>query len=123
MPTKPSSENPTTLLFRGVHARHPAIDAARKGLVVPGDANGTVTPEQHNRGGVSENSPYTSWTFDREIAESHADDYGRDGVILKLPLTDPEPSDTWSWETSPDLLDEQEILLRGYRSGATVELL
>jgi hypothetical protein len=109
------------VVYRGVHAEHPALAAAREGIVTPGKIDGTVTPEEHNRGDVSAISPYTSWSFEREIAESHADDYGQEGVILKLPLSEPEPGDTWSWESSPDAFEEKEVLLRGYRTGATVE--
>jgi len=109
------------VVYRGVHAQHPALAAARRGIVTPGDMDGTVTPAEHNRGDVSADSPYTSWTFDRSIAESHADEYGPGGVILMLTFSAPEPGDKWSWEGSPDLFDEDEVLLRGYRTGATVE--
>jgi len=110
-------------VYRGVHAGHPALAAALQGVVIPGKIDGTVAPEEHNRGDCSAISPYTSWTFDREIANSHADDFGPGGVILRLPKTEPKPGDTWSWVESPDIYDEQEVLLRGERSGVTVELL
>ena len=46
--------------YRGVSAKHPQIEAARRGSAVPGDVNGTVTPEEHNAGGMADKSPYTS---------------------------------------------------------------
>lgn len=111
-----------TVLYRGVHALHPALANAKRGKVVPGDIHGSVTPEEHNRGGASDASPYTSWTMDREAAEYHARRFGPGGVILRLPTIGPEAHDAWSWERSPDIFEEEEILLRGARSGATVEL-
>jgi hypothetical protein len=88
--------------------------------VVPGDILGTVTPEDHNRGGVSARSPYTSWTTERKAAEIHARKFGSEGVLLVLPVGAPQPDDSWSWEWSPDPYGEQEVLLRGVRTGATV---
>jgi hypothetical protein len=108
------------LLYRGVHAGHPALSDALLGRAVPGDIHGNVTPEDHNRGEVSALSPYTSWTGDRDVADYHARRNGSGGVILELPMDDPLPSDGWSWEPSPDNFDEQEVLLRGHRTGATV---
>jgi len=109
-------------LYRGVHARHPALSAALEGNVVPGNPHGTITPEEHNLGGVSANSPFTSWTRDRHVARMYATSSGPGGVVLRLPVGNPTPGDTWSWEWSPDEYLEGEVLLRGPRSGATVEL-
>ncbi|MGB6692165.1 MAG: hypothetical protein WBE76_30340 [Terracidiphilus sp.] len=81
-----------------------------RGNVIPGDIHDIVTPEQHNRGNVSDISPYTSWTKEREVAEFHARRLGPGGVILKLPMIGPDPHDPWSWERSPDIFEEQEIL-------------
>jgi len=123
MAAKAASERPVLYLFRGVHARHPALAEALRGRAVPGDIRGRVTPEEHNRGDVSDVSPYTSWTTERDVAEYHARSFGPGGVILILSSAGPEPNDAWAWERSPDIFEEQEILLRGPRSGATVELL
>jgi hypothetical protein len=57
---------------RGVHARHPALAEALRGEVIPGDPNGAITPEQHNAGGYSAESPYTSWTHDFNVARDFA---------------------------------------------------
>lgn len=108
------------LLYRGVHAGHPALAEAKRGAVVPGDIHGIVTPENHNRGGVSVTSPYTSWTRDRKVAEIHAQRHGPGGVILAFAVGGPQPDDEWCWEWSPDAYGGQEILLRGVRTGATV---
>ncbi len=110
-------------LYRGVHARHPKLAAALKGEVIPGDVNGMITPEEHNAGGFSSNSPYTSWTRNKVVARRHAKLKGPGGVILRLPVGAPLPGDEWSWEWSPDEFFEDEVLLRGRRSGARVELL
>jgi hypothetical protein len=108
-------------LYRGVHAQHPALKEAMQGRVAPGNIYGVFSPDQHNRGGVSEMCPYTSWTAERKVAEYHARRFGPGGVILKLPPNDPERREAWSWEQSPDIFEEQEILLRRPRSGATFE--
>ena len=110
-------------LYRGVHARHPVLTEARKGLVVPGDIDGKITPEEHNSGGISSKSPFTSWTTRLEIARRYAQANGPGGVVLRLTGGPPLPTDSWAWEWSPDEYGEDEILLRGQRSGATVEML
>jgi hypothetical protein len=109
--------------YRGYHAEHPSLIDAAQGRVIPGNPKGTITLEIHNRGGQSENSPFTSWTTDREIARRFALDKGPGGILLTLPAGAPKHSETWAWEHSPDAWGEDEILLRGERSGATVELL
>ena len=110
-------------VYCGVHAGHPTLGSALKGDVEPGDVNGIVTPEEHNRGGFSARSPFTSWTRDRDVARGYAASEGAGGVILRLPIGAPSPSDEWWWEWSPDEFFEDEVLLRGRRTGATVELL
>ncbi len=65
--------------------------------------NGTVTPEEHNAGGMADKSPYTSWSHeDIETARFHANKDGPGGVILRVPVGAPKEGDTWSWEWSPD---------------------
>ncbi len=107
-------------LYRGVSAKHPAIEDARQGVVKPGNINGSVTPDEHNAGGRSADSPYTSWTRDPEIAKWWANREGPGGTVLQLPTGAPAAGDSWSWEYSMDAYGEQEVLLRGCRSGATV---
>jgi hypothetical protein len=96
------------------------IGRARQGDVVPGDENGAVTPHVHNRGGASAISPFTSWTHDFRIAQSYAISGGEGGLVLRFPTGAPPASERWSWEWSPDVYGEQEVLLRGARGGATV---
>ncbi|MDY2566705.1 RHS repeat-associated core domain-containing protein, partial [Pseudomonas syringae] len=107
-------------LFRGVSANHPEIGNARNGIAKPGNANSDITPELHNRGGASKDSPYTSWTRDPKIAKWWAEKEGPGGVVLGTPTGAPKPGDSWSWELSPDRYGEMEILLKGNRSGLEV---
>ncbi|MCI3943271.1 type IV secretion protein Rhs [Pseudomonas syringae] len=110
----------TCELFRGVSANHPEIGNARNGIAKPGNANSDITPELHNRGGASKDSPYTSWTRDPKIAKWWAEKEGPGGVVLGTPTGAPKPGDSWSWELSPDRYGEMEILLKGNRSGLEV---
>jgi hypothetical protein len=108
-------------VYRGVHARHPMRAAALKGTVVPGDPEGDITPEEHNLLDESTASPFTSWSYSETIARRFAASRGPGGVLLCLPISNPGEEDAgWSWEQSPDVYDEQEILLRGIRMGAEV---
>jgi len=109
-----------TFLYRGVHANHPQSAAARMGIVIPGKIDGAISPKDHNRGGLEEQSPFTSWTDDRDFAECIRDLYGPGGVLLRVPEGAPSPGDTWSWEWSPDRYLERELLLRGVRIGIEV---
>lgn len=108
-------------LYRGIPANHPAMAAALRGEVVPGNIQSNLTPEEHNLGGQQANSPFTSWTRDRSVAERYAKRFGPGGIILRLPAQAPQPGDSWRWEWSPDIYGEAEVLLRGFASGATVE--
>jgi hypothetical protein len=108
-------------LYRGVHGKHPQIAAARAGVVVPGDPDGMITAKQHNAGGFSELSPYTSWSERIEVARIHAfPSYSPRGVVLRVPDSKPGPNDTWDWEASPDASGEYEVLLFGVRMGLEV---
>ncbi len=107
-------------VYRGVRADHPALDAARNGIAVPGDEDGRVAAAEHNLGERLGESPFTSWTHILETARVHANAAGPGGVILVLLLGAPAAEDRWSWEWSPDLFYEGEVLLRGIRSGAEV---
>jgi hypothetical protein len=109
-------------LYRGVHANHPQIAAARLGIVIPGRIDGLISPKDHNRGGLEAQSPFTSWTDNRKFAESFRDLYGPGGVLLRVLEGAPSTGDTWSWEWSPDRYFERERLLRGVRIGVEVVL-
>lgn len=107
-------------VYRGLHAGHPALEDGKKGIVTPGNVNGTVSPYEHNLGGVSQKSPYTSWSSDYEMAMNFAMSKGPGGVILTLPYNPKEKGDCWNWQQSPDMFQEKEVLLKGVRSGAQV---
>ena len=107
-------------MYRGVYAGHPSYPAAITGVIVPGDVSGLVTPEQHNLGDSSAHSSYTSWTHLREVAMNFAVSRGSGGLLLRLPLGAPGNTDGWTWEMSPDVWLEEEVLLRGVRIGAEV---
>jgi hypothetical protein len=90
------------------------------GLVIPGNQNGRVTAELHNLGGVSSLSPFTSWTVHFQIALNYAKSNGSGGLILYVPAGQPSDTDPWSWQFSPDLFHEGEVLLRGIRVDALI---
>ena len=104
-----------SFLYRGVHALHPALADARRGIVRPADVDSTLSAAEHNLGGYSDRSPYTSWTSDEAIALEHAQWNGSGGILLRVPSGSPEKGDDWSWEFSPDIYFEDEMLLRGIR--------
>ncbi|AWH88637.1 hypothetical protein [Limnobaculum parvum] len=100
--------------YRGVHLGHPEWDNALNGKVVPGNINSQLSAEEHNLGGFSDISPFTSWTDNPNIARYFA---GDDGIILRVPTGSPKSGDNWSWKISMDEYLEREILLKGPRSG------
>ena len=106
--------------YRGVHGRHPALAAARNGMVIPGSLTGTITAQLHNEGFPADLavSPFTSWTVRRSVAEARASLYSI-GVLLRLPA-EPVSGPGWQWEGSPDEFLEYEVLLRGIRMDAEV---
>jgi len=110
----------TSFRFRGVDAMHPRLAEAKVGTVLPGNVCGTVSPEAHNLGGRSADSPYTSWTADRDVAKYYAEKKGFGGVILMAPVGAPTPGAQWQWVHSPDVWGEDEVLLQGPRFGLGV---
>ncbi len=109
-------------MYRGLHFGHPEMKRGRKGLIYPGNVFGTITPSQHNVGGVSADSPFTSWSFDYEVAYTNATDRaGGLGIVLRLPWDGERAGEGWEWVDSPNGYEtESEILLRGIRMGAEV---
>jgi hypothetical protein len=87
---------------------------------VPGNLSGDISPEAHNLGGQAVDSQFTSWTRDPSIAFMHANKNGTGGVVLKVPEGAPPSNASWSWQWSPDVWGESEVLMRGTRSGAEV---
>ena len=103
-------------IYRGVHCQHAKLEEARQGRAVPGDVNGTVTPEQHNAGSFSDLSPYTSWSTRKEVADYFARRRrGGNGVILTKTV---RRSDLVA---SPDRTGEDEVLLKGEITDCQVE--
>lgn len=103
-------------IYRGVHSQHPVLAEALAGKAVPGNVNGAVTPDQHNDGGYSDQSPFTSWTTRREVAEYYARRRsGGHGVILAKVVKPHELI------PSPDRMGEGEVFLRGEVAGCQVE--
>jgi hypothetical protein len=103
-------------VYRGVHSQHPVLAEARAGKAVPGKMNGTITPEQHNDGGYSDQSPYTSWTTRREVAEYYASRRsGGNGVILTKTVKRAE------LVASPDRMGEGEVFLLDQVADCQVE--
>ncbi len=107
-----------TYVYRGVHAKHPMRAAALKKTVIPGDPNGDMTPTEHNRLDLSDASPFTSWSASIEVARRFAKSRGSGRVLLRLPRSEPQPGDSWSWHESPDTFGEKEIILKGIRMDA-----
>jgi hypothetical protein len=105
----------TADVYRGVHAKHPMLEAARRGIVIPGNENGSVTPEEHNYGLRLDESPYTSWSYSLEEAHRHGADWGAGYVVLKLNTGSRGERTNCAWERSPDIFGEEEVLLRGVR--------
>jgi RHS repeat-associated protein len=107
-------------LYRGVSAKHPAFADARRGIAAPALGNGGASAQEHNEGGHSGQSQYTSWSRQKSIAQWHANKDGSGGVLLSAPFGAPKEGDCWSWEFSDDVYGEDEVLLRGRRSGLGV---
>ena len=108
------------MLYRGVHGQHPALEAARRGEVIPSAPESDLPAEDHNGGGYSDVSPFTSWTYDRAYAYLLARRAGPGGIVLEVPDREPGPNDLWSWHISPDEDSEDEVLLRGIRLNVEV---
>jgi RHS repeat-associated protein len=72
------SENSTTL-FRGVNESRPEFNNALNGKAIP--KGGNATPAEHNAGNT--NSPFTSWTTNRAVAENYALRPNGNGVVLE----------------------------------------
>jgi hypothetical protein len=104
------------VVYRGIERAHPQFEAATRGTARPRSADGDVTPDEHSAG-LTEGSPFTSWTRRREVAERYA---GPGGVVLVWPLGPPPEGAEWSWEWSPDVYFEHEVLIRGTVRGARV---
>jgi hypothetical protein len=84
-------------LYRGVNAKHPAIEDAKQGIVRPANPTAQMTPEAHAEGGGTGQSQFVSWKKNKDIALDHASKDGPGGVLLTVPVGSPGPADTWRW--------------------------
>jgi len=107
-------------IYRGVHAKHPALHEARRGVVRPANPESFISADQHNFGFVSVISPYTSWTHDLQRALWHCNKSGPGGVLLRVPSGAPARDETWSWVYSRDRWFEAEVLMQGVRLNVEV---
>jgi RHS repeat-associated protein len=102
-------------VYRGISPSHPAYADALQGNAYPRNPASQVTPEEHNLGNTD--SPFTSWSHDPDIARRFA---GDDGVVMRWPTGAPPEGAPWSYEWSPDVFMEKEVLIRGPVEGAQV---
>jgi hypothetical protein len=99
-----------------------ALSATKQRRAVPGNINGTVSAEAHNLDAHNvASSPFTSWTHDLSVALTIALKVrGEEGVLLRVQVGASPEGATWSWEWSPDVYGEQEVLMRGVSNGLEV---
>ncbi|MGN6231376.1 MAG: RHS repeat-associated core domain-containing protein, partial [Trinickia sp.] len=90
-----------SFLYRGVSAKHPAIEEAKRGIVRPANPSAQMTPEEHAEGGGTGESQYVSWTKSKDLALDHANKDGPGGVLLSVPVGAPGPGDAWRWGLDP----------------------
>jgi hypothetical protein len=105
------------LYLRGVSSDHPELANAKQGNIQPANQNSKVSSTDHNTGGVSGSSPYTSWTPSPDVALTHANKSGPGGIVVAVPVGPPPRGANWRWEFSDDAYMEQEILMQGRREG------
>ncbi len=97
------------LVYRGMSQNHKRFKEALLGKAPP--RGGHASAAEHNIGNTD--SPYTSWTTNPKVADGYA---GEKGAVLIVDLEDFEGS----WEMSPDVFREDEILIKGAVENATV---
>jgi RHS repeat-associated protein len=99
------------ILYRGVTNGHPGYENALIGTAIP--RGGTASPQDHNEWDDTR-SIYTSWTRSYEWAKYYANRNPGGGVILtaKIPKS--------RQVKSPDVYREQEVLVTGIVTGASV---
>lgn len=114
----------STPLFRGVNEHHHVFEDAQRGTAWPGDVLSPVDAAAHVRGATAD-SPLTSWTTNRRVAEGFASDpsgagvynpEGR-GVILSTTLEE----HAHKVVPGPSIPKEAEVLIKGIVSDAHVE--
>jgi hypothetical protein len=105
-----------TPIYRGIHVGHHAWADALRGIASPADPEGHEDVDAHNAGGTRK-SRLTSWTHDRSVAVARA---GPGGLLLEWMTGMAPPDAGWHFLGSPDLFDEQEVLVSGTLVGVWV---
>jgi len=111
-------------LYRGINESHPGFSEAQDGIAIP--RGGDSTPMQHNSTGTTE-SPYTSWTTDKEVAENYALRPGGQGVVLETKasqntLVESPNTKQVLLKQNGKVVSENEALIKGDVRGAKVEV-
>jgi RHS repeat-associated protein len=101
-------------VYRGIHGGHPDLPNAYNGQANP--IGGHSDPARHNE--MFNDSEFTSWTTDRNVAVDFATRWGDGGGVL-LEQSVPRSS----LIKSPDVYRESEVLRLGPVSGATPTIL
>ena len=115
---RPNTNDPSrTPIYRGVAQDHHAFSEALLGQAWPGDILGHTNAEWHNMIEDTSNSNLTSWTTNRDVAESFATKGGTTcGVVLESSIEE----NLDRLVESPDAYGESEVLIRGVVSDARV---
>jgi RHS repeat-associated protein len=111
----------TVTIYRGVNESHPGFSEAENGNAIP--RGGDATPYEHNAGNTK--SPYTSWTYNREVGVNYALRPGGNGVLLEATVQ--ASSLIWSpslksvnlFQSPGTVVNESGVLLQGPVRGAT----
>lgn len=110
-----STSDELTTLYRGVNESHVDFENASKGIVKPN--GGKASALEHNTVSTL-NSPFTSWTTNRAVAENYALRPKGTGVILqvtvplKKAILSPNLKDVLL-KGSSEVVSESEVLLKG----------
>nr|WP_255539635.1 RHS repeat-associated core domain-containing protein [Longitalea luteola] len=111
-------------LYRGINESHKYYKDALKGNATPNQGN--ATPLEHNTKSTL-NSPYTSWTTDRDVAENFAlRPFGKGIVLTKtVPVSEtvvsPNTKKVNLIQKPGKIVSESEVLIKGKVTGAKVE--
>jgi hypothetical protein len=106
-------------IYRGLGPNHPRLGAAREGLIVPTDPQGHIDAGRH-RGGETDDTGLTSWSFDKETARRFATEPGvGTGILLEM-IFDPRSPENPGGHSFLEIGDfrDSEVMLEGPARGA-----